>query len=49
MSELRNRLAGFKIPTAIYTAEELPMTATNRVQRATLREWIQRGKLQRAI
>jgi fatty-acyl-CoA synthase len=49
MSELRSRLAGFKVPTAIYTAEELPMTATNRVQRATLREWIQRGKLQRAI
>lgn len=44
---LRSRLAGFKLPRSIYTSESLPMTATNRVQRATLREWIAEGRLQR--
>lgn len=44
---MRTRLAGFKMPRSIYTADALPMTATNRVQRAVLREWIVGGKLQR--
>ncbi|MFO1413963.1 MAG: class I adenylate-forming enzyme family protein [Burkholderiales bacterium] len=47
LREMRTRLAGFKMPKSIYTADELPMTATNRVQRAVLREWIVGGKLQR--
>ena len=47
LSTLRARLAGFKVPRSIYTADELPMTATNRVQRAVLREWIASGKLTR--
>ena len=47
LRELRTRLAGFKMPKAIYTADALPMTATNRVQRAVLREWIVGGKLTR--
>lgn len=47
LGEMRTRLAGFKMPKSIYTADELPMTATNRVQRAVLREWIVGGKLQR--
>jgi acyl-CoA synthetase (AMP-forming)/AMP-acid ligase II len=47
LREMRVRLAGFKMPKSIYTADELPMTATNRVQRAVLREWIVGGKLTR--
>lgn len=47
LREMRTRLAGFKIPRSIYTADELPLTATNRVQRALLREWIVAGKLNR--
>ncbi|MFO1398671.1 MAG: class I adenylate-forming enzyme family protein [Burkholderiales bacterium] len=47
LSEMRTRLAGFKMPKSIYTADELPMTATNRVQRAVLREWIVGGRLRR--
>ncbi len=45
--ELRRRLAGFKVPKAIYVAQELPMTATNRVQRAILKERIIRNELAR--
>jgi fatty-acyl-CoA synthase len=44
---MRTRVAGFKMPRAIYAAEELPTTATNRVQRSVLREWISAGKLTR--
>ena len=47
LREMRTRLAGFKIPRSIYTADELPVTATNRVHRAVLREWIVEGKLTR--
>jgi fatty-acyl-CoA synthase len=47
LREMRTRLAGFKMPKSIYMADELPMTATNRVQRAVLREWIVGGKLRR--
>jgi len=49
LREMRTRLAGFKMPKSIYTADELPMTATNRVQRAVLREWIADGKLTRVV
>ena len=46
---MRKRLAGFKMPKAIYVASELPITATNRVQRAVLRQWIAEGRLKRVI
>lgn len=49
MAQLRERLAGFKIPRAVYVADELPITATNRVQRATLRTWIEEERLQRVV
>jgi fatty-acyl-CoA synthase len=49
VAQLRERLAGFKVPRAMYLADSLPMTATNRVQRATLRQWIQSGQLQRVM
>ena len=49
VAQLRGRLAGFKVPRAMYLADSLPMTATNRVQRATLRQWIESGKLQRVM
>jgi fatty-acyl-CoA synthase len=47
LARMRERLAGFKMPKSVYAAETLPMTATNRVQRAVLREWIVAGKLDR--
>ena len=43
---LRATLAGFKIPRAVYGAA-IPLTATNRVQRRVLRDWIVAGKLER--
>jgi len=49
VAQLRERLAGFKVPRAMYLADSLPMTATNRVQRATLRQWIESGQLQRVM
>jgi fatty-acyl-CoA synthase len=47
LARMRERLAGFKLPKSVYAADALPMTATNRVQRAVLREWIVAGKLDR--
>ena len=47
--QLRQRLAGFKVPRAIYLTDQLPMTATNRVQRATLKERIEKGQLQQVV
>jgi fatty-acyl-CoA synthase len=47
MAGLRTRLAGFKIPRQIYLADELPTTATNKVQRANVIRMIAEGKLQR--
>ena len=44
---LSTTLAGFKIPRAVYNAPQFPLTATNRVQRAVLRDWIVTGKLLR--
>ena len=49
LARLRERLAGFKVPRAVYVADSLPMTATNRVQRATLKHWIESGQLQRVM
>jgi fatty-acyl-CoA synthase len=47
VTQLRQRLAGFKVPRAIYVTDQMPMTATNRVQRATLRKAIESGQLDR--
>ncbi len=47
LDRLRLELAGFKIPTRVYEAREFPLTATNRVQRAMLREWISKGVVAR--
>jgi len=49
LGKMRARLAGFKMPRQVYTADTLPMTATNRVQRAVLRDWIVAGKLRRVV
>lgn len=49
LSALRRRLAGFKVPTQIYTATELPMTMTNKVQRAKVRVMIEKGELTRVL
>ncbi|MBV7482949.1 class I adenylate-forming enzyme family protein [Bordetella sp. BOR01] len=46
-SEMRQRLAGFKVPKAIYATAAFPTTMTNKVQRSTLKEWIDHGKLKR--
>ncbi|MSQ56620.1 MAG: hypothetical protein EXR35_03605 [Limnohabitans sp.] len=49
VQQLRQRLADFKVPRAIYLTDQLPMTATNRVQRATLKAWIEKGRLQQVV
>lgn len=46
---LRQRLASFKVPRSVYLADALPNTATNRVQRAVLRSWIEQDKLERVV
>jgi fatty-acyl-CoA synthase len=48
-ADLSKRLAGFKLPRHVYAAETMPMTATNKVQRATLQQWIKDGRLQRLL
>ena len=47
LGDLRTKIAGFKIPRAVYHAHQFPLTATNRVQRTVLREWIVAGDLER--
>lgn len=49
MVQLRQRLASFKVPRTVYLADELPSTATNRVQRAVLRAWIEQDRLVRVV
>lgn len=49
LDTLARHLAGFKIPKAIYLAPALPMTATNKVQRAVLSEWIAQNRLVRVV
>lgn len=46
-AELAKRLAGFKLPRQFFAAAEMPMTATNKVQRATLQQWVREGLLRR--
>jgi len=43
LRDLRGTLSGFKIPKAVYQAQHFPLTATNRVQRAVLKDWIVSG------
>jgi acyl-CoA synthetase (AMP-forming)/AMP-acid ligase II len=45
----KERLAGFKMPRAVYLTDGFPVTATNRVQRATLQREIADGKLNRVV
>lgn len=49
LAQLKLRLASFKVPRAVYLADELPQTATNRVQRAVLRSWIEQDRLERVV
>lgn len=49
MEMTRTRLAGFKMPRAIYLTDVFPLTPTNRVQRATLQRQIAEGRLNRVI
>lgn len=47
LAKLRARLAGFKMPRAVYAASEFPVTATNKVRRAELKGWVINNKLKR--
>jgi fatty-acyl-CoA synthase len=49
LDKLRLRLAGFKLPRQVYVTDAMPMTATNKVQRATLRQWIEQSRLTRVV
>ena len=49
MQALRAHLAGFKVPREIYLADSFPTTATNKVQRAVLKEMIAGNKLIRVV
>ena len=49
VSQMRQRLAGFKVPKSIYITDVLPMTATNRVQKDVLKTQIAHQQLKRVI
>jgi len=49
LARLRETLAGFKMPRAIYAASEFPMTATNKVRRAELKDWLRNNRLRRLV
>jgi fatty-acyl-CoA synthase len=49
LDRVRSRLAGFKMPRQVYVTDAMPMTATNKVQRATLRQWIGQSRLTRVV
>jgi fatty-acyl-CoA synthase len=49
LNQLRQRLAGFKVPKSIYITDVLPMTATNRVQKDVLKTQIAHQQLKRVI
>ena len=49
LADLSKRLAGFKMPRHIYATDAMPMTATNKVQRATLQQSIREGRLRRLV
>jgi acyl-coenzyme A synthetase/AMP-(fatty) acid ligase len=37
------------MPRQVYVTDAMPMTATNKVQRATLRQWIGQSRLTRVV
>jgi fatty-acyl-CoA synthase len=49
LDKVRSRLAGFKMPRQVYLTDTMPMTATNKIQRATLRQWIGESRLTRVV
>jgi acyl-CoA synthetase (AMP-forming)/AMP-acid ligase II len=49
LGTLARDVAGFKLPRQVWAAEAMPMTATNKVQRATLQRWVQDGRLRRLV
>ena len=49
LGALARDVAGFKLPRQVWAAESMPMTATNKVQRATLQKWVQDGRLRRLV
>lgn len=49
LGRLRERLAGYKMPRAIFTATEFPMTATNKVQRTALKDALLKDRLKRIL
>jgi acyl-CoA synthetase (AMP-forming)/AMP-acid ligase II len=49
LEKVRSRLAGFKMPRQVYLTDAMPMTATNKIQRATLRQWIGQRRLTRVV
>jgi len=46
---LSKEVAGFKMPKQVWAADAMPVTATNKVQRATLQKWIRDGRLRRLV
>lgn len=44
---LSRQVAGFKLPKQVWAAETMPMTATDKVQRAKLQQWVRDGRLRR--
>jgi acyl-CoA synthetase (AMP-forming)/AMP-acid ligase II len=50
VSQIRTRLADYKVPRHIYLASELPRTeATRRIQRSILQSWVSEGRLKRVV
>ena len=49
LDALSKEVAGFKMPRQVWSAEHMPMTATNKVQRATLQRWVADGRLRRLV
>jgi acyl-CoA synthetase (AMP-forming)/AMP-acid ligase II len=49
LEKVRSRLAGFKMPRQVYLTDAMPMTATNKIQRAVLRQWIGQSRLTRVV
>ena len=49
LGRLRGRLAGYKMPRAIFSATEFPMTATNKVQRTALKDALIKDRLKRIL
>jgi len=46
---LRKRLASFKIPREFYRVDNMPITATNRIQKNVLKSWISEARLEKLV